>query len=125
MKVEFLAEGSAECPLIRLFDLQPGDLERLCQACADLAEGQANEFQLHAQPWVEAIRECRFTWRSSAKDLGVQLPAPGEPFVLWFSDEAWREVQDKLLMFAGGSNGFNWLTNEGDVNVLISPDGAW
>jgi hypothetical protein len=45
--------------------------------------------------------------------------------VLSFSGEAWHEVLDKLRPFAGDSNGFNWLTNEGDVNVLISPDGAW
>ena len=45
--------------------------------------------------------------------------------MLAFSDEAWREVEEKLLPFSHGSAGFNWLTNEGDVNVLISPDGQW
>ena len=53
------------------------------------------------------------------------LPAPGLPFVLAFSDEAWREVEGKLAPFADGSGGFNWLTNEGDVNVLISESGQW
>jgi len=60
------------------------------------------------------------------EDRGVVLPALGSPFVLEFSDEAWREVEDKLLPFAEDSGGdFTWLTNEGDVNVLISESGQW
>jgi len=57
--------------------------------------------------------------------VGVRLPAPGGPFVLEFSAEAWREVEGKLLPFVDGSGGPNWLTNEGDVEVLISLDGTW
>lgn len=54
------------------------------------------------------------------------LPDRGSPFVLEFSDEAWREMEDKLLPFAENSGGdFAWLTNEGDVNVLISESGQW
>jgi hypothetical protein len=125
MKVEFLEEGSPDCPLLRLFDYRTDEVKRLCEVCDQLAEGKRVEFVLHDQPWVEAIRGCRFLWRISKKDVGVRLPAPGEPFVLEFSDEVWREVQDKLRPFADGSGGFQWLTNEGDVNVLISFSGLW
>ena len=80
---------------------------------------------LHDQPWIEQIANCRFIWRASAEDRGVVLPTRESPFVLAFSTEAWREVEDKLLPFAEGSGRFNWLTNEGDVNVLISENGEW
>jgi hypothetical protein len=127
MKVEFLAGDPADwpLPLIRLFDYRAGHVERLRQACEDLAEGRRAEFRLHDQPWVEALGGCRFVWRAGAKDAGVRLPAPSDPFVLEFSGEAWREVRDKLLPFLDDSTGYNWLTNEGEVNVLLSPDGGW
>jgi hypothetical protein len=125
MKLEYLPSGDAYCPLLRLFDYQPGEVDRLREACGALASGQIREFALHAQPWVEVVGGVEFTWRASAKDDGVRLPANALEFVLEYSDEAWREVEDKLLPFAQGSTGFNWLTNEGDVEVLISLDGEW
>ena len=126
MKIEFLPERAQACPLIRLFAYKPGEVARLRRACRDLADGQIAEFVLHDQPWVERVADCRFIWRASSEDRGVVLPALGSPFVLEFSDEAWREVEDKLLPFAEDSGGdFTWLTNEGDVNVLISESGQW
>ena len=125
MKIEFLPDGAQACPLIRLFAYRPGEVTQLRRACRELADGQIAEFVLHDQPWIEPVAGCRFIWRVSAEDRGVVLPARESPFVLEFSDEAWREVEDKLLPFAEGSGGFNWLTNEGDINVLISESGQW
>lgn len=125
MKVDFLADGCLECPLIRIFEFQAGEAEALRMACQELADGKRTEFALHEQSWVEAINGCAFIWKADAKDVGVRLPQPGEPFVLIFSDEGWREVHDKLLPFAQSRYWFNWLTNEGDVRVLVSSDGYW
>jgi hypothetical protein len=126
MKTEFLRDGAQECPLIRLFAYRPGEVVRLWQACRDLADGRIAEFVLHDQPWIEPIAGCRFIWRASAEDRGVVLPARESPFVLEFSDEAWQDVGDKLSPFAEGSGrNFTWLTNEGDINVLISRSGRW
>ena len=125
MKIEFLADGAEACPLIRLFDYEVGEVAKLRDACRGLADGQIAEFVLHDQPWIEQVAGCHFIWRTASKDLGVTLPAPGEPFVLSFSGEASREVEGKLLPFAEGSGGFNWLTNEGDINVLLSESGEW
>lgn len=125
MKIEFLAEGSPDCPLIRIFQFQPGEVEALRTACRELAEGNRTEFALHEQPWIEAVGGCAFVWKAGTKDIGVSLPRAGDPFVFVFSDEGWREVEDKLLPFAHSSFGFNWLTDGGDVEVLISNDGYW
>ena len=125
MKIEFLPDGAEACPLIRLFEFRPEEATLLRHACRELADGEVAEFVLHDQPWIEAVAECRFIWRASLRDRGVVLPARGLPFVLEFLDEAWREVEDKLLPFAEGSGGFNWLTDEGDVNVLLSESGQW
>lgn len=125
MKIQFLAEGAAECPLIRLFDYRAGELERLRVVCSELGDLRRDEFPLHDQPWVEPVAGCRFTWRAGGRNAGVLLPESGAAFILELSGDAWREVSDKLLPFADGSDGYNWLTNEGDVHVLISRDGTW
>jgi hypothetical protein len=81
---------------------------------------------LDRQPWVESVDGCRFLWRSSSNDIGVRFPKCGEPLVLEYSNEAWREVEGKLSLFVYPKpNNFNWLTMEGDVDVLISIDGRW
>src|SRR5262249_43350285 len=126
MIIDYLPSGTSACPLIRLYSYRPGEVNLLRAVCDDLAEGRKSQFALHEQPWVYAIDRCRFIWRANPKDIGVRTPKAGEPFVLDYSDEAWREVADKLLPFAENSGGFNWLTNdEGDVGVLISLDGTW
>jgi hypothetical protein len=125
MKIEFLPDGTEACPLIRLFAFSPGEVAQLRRVCRELADSRGDEFVLHDQPWIEPVSGCRFIWRASSEDRGVLLPTQGSPFVLAFSVEAWREVEDKLVPFAEGSGGFNWLTNEGDVNVLVSESGQW
>jgi hypothetical protein len=126
MKLEFLAEGSAECPLIRLFEFEPHEVTALRQACSDLAEGRLIEFAVSDQSWAQPINSCRFIWRASKKDIGVRLPTPDQPSVLECSKEAWREIKGKLSQFIEPHpDAFNWLSTEGDVKVLISTDGKW
>lgn len=108
-----------------MFQFQPDEVEALRAICRELAEGKRTECALHEQPWVQPIGDCAFIWKAGAKDIGVRLPAPGDAFVFIFSGQGWREVEDKLLPFARSSPGFNWLTDGGDVEVLISNDGCW
>ena len=125
MKIQFLPEGSRDCPLIRMFEFQPNEVEALRALCRELADGKRTEFALHEQPWVEPIGGCSLIWKSGAKDIGVRLPRTGHPFVFIFSGDGWREVEEKLLPFAQSGPGFNWLTDGGEVEVLISNDGSW
>ena len=126
MKIEYLNADQPPLPLVRLFDFQPEEAMALRDACNDLANGRKPEFGVHEQPWVEPINGCCLFWRASNKDVGVRVPPPHQPLVLEYSAEAWREVEGKLEYFtAPGLATFNWLTMEGDVQVLISWDGKW
>lgn len=122
MRIEFLADGSDMCPLIRLYDWWPEERDALHRAALDLADGHITEFALHEQPWAKPIDGCRFFWRIDRKNIGVRLPEEGREFVLRYGEEAWREVADKIAALGGG---FNWLTMEGEVEVLLSWDGHW
>jgi hypothetical protein len=126
MKIEYLALGAERCPLVRLFDFVPNEVNRLRQFCNDLARERATEIALHEQTWIEPVEGCRFYWRAGSKNFGVLQPAPGAPLVLAYSSEAWLEVEGKLSLFVDCRAGsFNWLTMEGEVDVLISMDGKW
>ena len=108
-----------------MFQYSNEEVDALRAACRQLADGQRKQFALHEQPWVKAMGGCAFIWQSAPADVGVRMPRPGDPFFLALSDEGWREVEGKLLPFAQGGDGFNWLTMGGDVEVLISGTGSW
>jgi hypothetical protein len=126
MKIEFLADGAEDCPLIRIYDYRVEEIEILRQACRELAAGRIAEYRLHEQPWVDAMDGCRFTWRTGSKKFGVQRQSSRNEFVLENSEDGWRGVEGLLEPFATASTGgFQWLTSQGDVNVLISRSGTW
>ena len=126
MKIEYLDGNPWPLPLVKLLDFHVYAVNELRQAWNDLAGGRLTEFAVSDQPWARAINGCRFLWRASKKDVGVRAPRPGQPLMLEYSDEAWREVEGKLSHFVEQRpNTFNWLTMEGDVEVLISMDGKW
>ncbi len=76
MKLEFLDEGSTDCPLIRLYGYRAEEVEHLRAACRDLADGRCTEFSLHEQPWVDAIGGCKFLWQARLC-LKTQWPHDG------------------------------------------------
>jgi hypothetical protein len=124
MKLHLITTDNIYSPILMLSDYVPADVDRLCAACRDLAARRINRFVLHEQPWVQSIDHCCFVWQYSEKDIGVKLPSPGNPFVLLYSDEAWLEVEGKLsAVRIPTPNCLNELTMEGDVQVVISPDG--
>lgn len=126
MKLQRINTHDPWRPMLVLFEYEPADVDKLCQACRDLAERHIAQFALHEQAWMHAVDGCQFVWRYSKRDIGVRAPPAGAPFVLEYSDEAWLEVEGKLfVMREPKPNHSNELTMEGDVNVIISPDGRW
>lgn len=131
--IEYIPEGSLDFPLIRLFEFNADDAAKLQAACDALAAGETAEVKLEAMPWVRPIGGRRLWPRACAKNRGVRTTSPdgrapkfaSQPFVMEYNREGWSEVAEKLGPFLAGSEGFQWLTNEGDVNVLISQDGQW
>ena len=128
MKIEFLADGAEDCPLIRMYDYRLEDIRLMQQMCRDLAAKTIEEIRLHDQSWIEPVNSCRFIWRTDKKNLGVRRPPDDYEFVLEYNEEGWHELDGLLEPFAKPfSGGFQWLTQQGDVNVLISAnvDGTW
>ena len=124
VKLHLINTDDSYRPILMLSVYVPSDVDRLCAACRQLATRTIERFALHEQPWMQPIQNCQFVWEYSQKDVGVKLPSPGSPFVLRYSDEAWLEVEGKLLAVrVPKRNRLNELTMEGEVLVIISPDG--
>lgn len=125
LTLEYLAEGSDACPLIRLYGFEKADVVALHELCIALAERRVREAPLEDQPWVRAIGGCRLTLRAGDASRDADASAVHQSFVMEYTSEGWLEVAEKLEPLIGGSSGFQWLANEGELNVLISRDGHW
>lgn len=70
MKLENLAEGADECPLIRMFDVDSRQIAALRRACHELAGKRITSFLLHDEPWMTADR--RLIRQSGRRDCGLR-----------------------------------------------------
>ena len=62
MKIEYLHEGSPDCPLIRIFDFTTSEVLLLKEHIHDLSCDSAHTFAIHDMPGVNAIGALRFTF---------------------------------------------------------------
>lgn len=131
MKIEYIETGSENSPLLRLFDFEQREMRALHDACIALAEGLAEgrlaEFKVHEQPWVVCVDQCRLIFRRTEKNRGAKWGAlTSDPYVVDYNAEGWGEVADKIDSLLDDSPGdFQWLSDEGDFNLLLSKSGRW
>jgi hypothetical protein len=125
MKLEFLPDGSDDCPLVRVYDFSPDEVDRLCAALSALASGEQQSSAVHALPGCEAVSGCRLVLRCGSKDKGlVQLPALAA-FECVLTAGSWDNVAGLIEPFLGGGGGHQWVVTSGDAKWLVSTDGRW
>jgi hypothetical protein len=125
MRLEFLPDGSDDCPLIRLYDFDCTGVARLLAALSALASHERESSAVHDLPGVESISECRLFLRTGARDRGVvQLPGPAS-FECDLTPEGWDNVAGLAEPFLNGNGGYQWLVTSGDAKWLLSTDGHW
>ncbi len=128
MKLEYLAKGSPDCPLLRLYDFDPGEARQLLAALITLASGTAERIEVHQLPFAESLGDCRLALiRRSWDQAIVCLPRPPE-FECRFTADTWDNVAALVEPFAEGSGGFQWLAGvPGEAALLLSASdsGQW
>lgn len=126
MRLAFLAEGSPDCPLIRLYDFQPADVQRLDRIFDSLANGSRKELRLDQESFIEPIDGCRVRLRVGTCDAGIAQTRPSE-FDCILTPGGWSNVAGLTEPFCAevvpGTH--QWLHKGGKVSVLLSPDGSW
>jgi hypothetical protein len=124
MRVEYLAAGSSDCPLIRLYDFGAVEVTRLKDSVTALAGGAADHLAVHELPGVEA--GCRLMLRVGDESHGV-VEASAGCFECVLTRAGWHDVVGLIEPFcqSGPSTGFQWLVDTGRVSLLLSTDGRW
>jgi hypothetical protein len=127
MKLEYLAEGSADCPLLRLYDFTSDEAKQLLIAVTGLATGSLERVDVERLPFVEPVEDCRLCLVRSPWDRAVVRIGPSA-FECGFTSARWDNVAGLIEPFAeeGSVGGFQWLaTSPGEVAFLLSPSGKW
>lgn len=126
MKLEFLAEGSRDRPLIRLYEFDLAGATRLREAFRSLSDGLRRNIPLHEEWWIDPIAGCHLDLRLGARDLGVVERLP-MTFDYVLTAEGWAEMVDLTNPFCSDQDGevFQWLNCGGEVSLLLSLTGKW
>jgi len=125
MKLEFLASGSQHCPLIRLYDFALPEVTRLRKTFEDLSQGVSQTADLHREPGIESIDSCQLTLRSSSRDLGIVQNGPLQ-FECVLTPDTWGWVSELVDPFCDSPvGGYQWLSEQGKISLLLSHSGRW
>src|ERR1700722_8099049 len=118
MRLEYLAEGSRACPLIRLYQFNVADVINLKQLVRSLIAGGRQRVVLHDEMWGETVGESRLALKRGTRDQGV-CQVGSLSFECVLSTDGWSNVEGLLEPFCSPhAAGFQWLTRNGSVSFL-------
>jgi hypothetical protein len=122
VKLDYLKDGSDDCPLVRLYEFDSTDARRLRQTFDALAEGSIERVRLKS---VVSVDGSYLTFVRSTHDRGVVETGPHR-FEVALASEGWRQAADFVASFCDGRFGFQWLTPQTrGIQLLFSKDGTW
>jgi hypothetical protein len=125
MKLEYLAEGSRACPLVRLYEFNHEDVLKLMELVRSLLTGDRTSVVLENEPWIESVGGSKLTLLRGERNRGV-CPAGPREFECILDSDGWSNVEGLLDPFCdSNTGGFQWLTHYGAVALLISQNGQW
>ncbi len=125
MKIDCLLTGSADCPLIRMYRLVPGEAARLHGAVSALASGDLGAVAVQELAEAEAEPGCHLILRSGSRDRGLVGGEAPDTYECILTPAAWDNVAGLLEPFLRGERGHQWLVTLGEANWLLSDDGSW
>jgi hypothetical protein len=124
MKLQYLAYGSADCPLIRRYDFQTADAVRLKALADKLAGGSSTLIALDEQTGILPVDGCQLNLRVSRRNRGIiQVAEFG--FACRLTNKGWSDVASLTEPFCGSvtDNAYQWLNEDGEISLLLSASG--
>lgn len=126
MKLEYLAGGSPECPLVRLYDFAESDAGQLLVAINALTSGSVDHIAVHLLPFVDAAGGCRLNFVCKSWDQGIVHCFGPNDFECGFTTATWKNVAGLVAPFSERATGCQWLAGiPGEAALLLSPSGQW
>jgi hypothetical protein len=128
MKMEHLATGSDDCPLLRLYDFTPNEVGQLCGVFTSLASGTVCIVALHEQPFIQPVDGCRLTLRAAKRDKGIEA-VDTNSFECILTEDGWEDEAERAKSLTGDDarGHHQWLLNStpSEIRLLLSCDGCW
>jgi hypothetical protein len=101
------------------------EVQLLRQLVRLLATGEREVVVLQDEFWVQPVRGCCLTLRQAKQNYGVRQ-ADGLTFECELNSSGWSNVEGLLDPFCDSDiSGFQWLTHDGTVSLLISQSRRW
>jgi hypothetical protein len=134
MRIEFLEEGSEDCPLIRIFGTDQAEFGALLGTFTKLSGALGQSSDLHRLPNFQS--DCLLTAISTSEDRGVER-TDTKSFVWSLTPAKWLVVEGLTEPFSETSlrDAHQWLSgrearfglNTSGVSVVLSSsaDGRW
>ena len=127
MKLEYLPDGSLDCPLIRLYEFTETEAANLLAKIAELAQGSKISVALHDLSFITPIDNCELILITADNDQGILPSDDANLFMCMLNTESWKQIVGLIDPFCSpaGSKGFKWLDETSDISLLLSPSGKW
>lgn len=126
MKLEYLPDGSPDCPLIRLYDFAPPAVVDLVANFDALATSLRNHIPLHEERGIVPVDGCQLFLRRHSNNEGVIARGPLS-FECRLTPDGWSNVAALAQPFCSktAATHYQWLNEDGPVSLLLSPTGRW
>lgn len=132
MKVELVAEGSPDCPLVRFYSSDPAEFRRLRHIASSLAEDDDRWEELAAAVGF-ILLDLRSVCLTNTRDVGM-IGERGGSLEWALSRDAWEAVAELIdpLCSPDALGSFQWLDEAGRgfssglaVVASVSAEGGW
>jgi hypothetical protein len=125
VKLDYLKDGSDDCPFVRLYEFRSVEIQRLRASFARLADGAVHQAALGDITPVETMDGTQLTFTRAERDRGV-VQTDAQSFDLVLTPAGWQRCSGLLEPFCEPSWGYQWLSDDvGHIRLLVSHDGDW
>ncbi len=98
--LEFIPEGSDDCPLVLLSSSKPEKAEKLSQALTPLVTDNNAVVDIHTLPFVSPVDGCRLSAQVIDEDIGAILIGNTKNHFTWeLTHQGWELVLAFLAPF--------------------------
>lgn len=125
MRLDAIQHGPDESPVVRLFQFDFQEVEKLFHGLNILASREGEKLEVHGIAGVKAVGGTQLLLRSGSKDKGMVTTLGDASFECVLTPESWDNVAGLVEPFLKEIRGFQWLVELGQGKLLLSFDGLW
>jgi hypothetical protein len=124
MEINYIENGSPDCPLIQISKTTADDIKELLAIWHALSETEKREIDLGMLNEMINCDHIHLICKIGTRDIGIKK-INQKNFDCILTEATWLQVHGLTEPFLKEINGYQWLTTEGEIRLLLSPLGGW